>query len=62
MMSGVIQCFCFGEKRGRVSVHFRRGKDHVRWLLVPVQRGDWRMQRCGSVRRRPTARVGRHLD
>jgi hypothetical protein len=50
MMSGVIQCFCFGEKRGRVSVHFR-GKEHVRWLLVPVQRGDWRMQRCGSVRR-----------
>jgi hypothetical protein len=32
-MSGVIQCF-----------HFRWGKEHVRRLLVPVWRGDQRMQ------------------
>jgi hypothetical protein len=29
-ISGVIQCFRFGEKRGRESAHFKRGKEHAR--------------------------------
>jgi hypothetical protein len=37
MMSEVIQCFHFREKRGRGSA--RRRKEHVWWLLVPTWRG-----------------------
>jgi hypothetical protein len=32
--SEVIQCFRFGEKRGRGNTHFGRGKEHVKRLLV----------------------------
>jgi hypothetical protein len=35
---GVIQCFYFREKRGRGGAYFERGKQHARWLLVPVHR------------------------
>jgi hypothetical protein len=41
--SEVLQCFHFGEKRGRGSAHFRRGKKHVGRLLVPVRKGDRRI-------------------
>jgi hypothetical protein len=43
MVSGFIQYFCFREKRGRGITYFGRGKEHVRWLLVPVHRGGQRM-------------------
>jgi hypothetical protein len=46
----VIQCICFEEKRGRGSAHSKRGKEHARRLLIPVRRGDQRMQRRGGVR------------
>jgi hypothetical protein len=42
-MSRVLQFFHFGEKRGGGSTHFKRGKEHVRRLLFPTWRGDWRM-------------------
>jgi hypothetical protein len=48
--SGVLQCFHFWEKRERGSARFRRGKEHVGRLLVPMRRGDWGMQRRGSDR------------
>jgi hypothetical protein len=32
MMSGVIQCFCCVDKRGRGSAHFRRGMEDMRQL------------------------------
>jgi hypothetical protein len=32
MMSGVIQCFCCGDKRGMGSARFRRGMEDVRQL------------------------------
>jgi hypothetical protein len=52
-MSGVIQCFCFREKRGRGSAYFGRGKEHVRWLLVSthrVTRGCSGVAVCGGCR------------
>jgi hypothetical protein len=47
--SVVLQWSYFGEKRGRGNTHFGRGKEHVRRLLFPARRSDWRMQRCGGV-------------
>jgi hypothetical protein len=38
-----------GEDR-KGSTRFRRGKEHAGRLLVPVRRGDWRMQRHGGAR------------
>jgi hypothetical protein len=61
-VSGVIQYFHFTGKRGRGSAYFGRGKEHARWLLVPVHRGNQRMQRCGGVRWLSTVGVRRHLD
>jgi hypothetical protein len=38
-----------GEDRKGIT-HFRRGKEHAGQLLVPMRRGDWRMQRGGGSR------------
>jgi hypothetical protein len=51
--SGVLQCFHF-EKRGRGNTRFRRGKKHVRRLLVHARRGDRKMQRHDGSRSQAT--------
>jgi hypothetical protein len=50
VVSGVIQCFHFREKRRRGSTRFGRRKEYMRRLLFPTRRGDRRMQRRGGVR------------
>jgi hypothetical protein len=45
MASGVLQCFRYGEKRGRGSACFESEKENVGCLLVPTRR---RNQRCGG--------------
>jgi hypothetical protein len=45
----VLQYFYFGEKRGRSSAHFGRGKEHAGQLLVPARRGNRRMQWRGGM-------------
>jgi hypothetical protein len=57
MVSEVLQCFHFKERRGRDNTHFRRGKENATRLLFQARRGDQRMQRCSGMRQRPTARV-----
>jgi hypothetical protein len=60
-VSGVIQCFHFGA-RERGSAGFERGKERVRRLLIPMWRGDRRMQQRDGVRHWAAAGVGQHLD
>jgi hypothetical protein len=54
-MSKVIQCFYFGEKRGRGSAYFERGKEHVSgsWFLHGGATGG-----CSGT----AVRVGRRLN
>jgi hypothetical protein len=47
MVSRLIQCFHFEGKRGRGNTCFERVKEHVRRLLIPAWRNDWRM--CGAM-------------
>jgi hypothetical protein len=39
-VSGVLQCFCFGEKRGRGNTRFERGKEHAVWDGSWFSRGE----------------------